>query len=259
MSKLYDYDFIIFSDIPIDNNLIEAINKINGINVIYKLIPSNIVAKKNSQFLKSLRWLYYDKLIDNYEYAYIGDVDIIISEENYPLHIQHINHMELLERPYSNVIRNKQLRMSGLHFIKVNEYLRKTESARISLMNYLKYNPLSVENNENILYKILESSKILPPETKELVASKFPWEKISFRPHHGIHLGVWRDKVKNIRKLIRLKTNYSHENHIDDYYYYKKNLQNDILFKEMVKSSGKKILKQIEAMQKDFERYLKSL
>ena len=93
-------------------------------------------------------------------------------------------------------------KLTGLHFIRPCEYY---ESVRPILDKcYKKLRNISegrepgwnsvMLNNEAILYDLVRSSGLnLPPEgTKGAVNDSRDVNSISFRPHHGIHLGIFR-------------------------------------------------------------------
>jgi len=56
-------------------------------------------------FSKISRWVIDDDNIRRYRYAYIGDIDIMICQEAKDLFESHIIHSEIIELPYSNIVR----------------------------------------------------------------------------------------------------------------------------------------------------------
>lgn len=104
------------------------------------------------------------------EYVYIGDIDIMILEDIYPFH----SHVFDKDLPYSNIIRKGKKKLTGLHFAKYNEQYPLPE------INDLVG---SIENDEELLYRIMERKKMIYSE-----------EKYEFivRYQHGIHMSFNR-------------------------------------------------------------------
>lgn len=138
--------------------------------------------KAEHQQLKCLRWIIPESFFQGFDYVYMGDVDMLICEEPISLADQHINHMNLEKLPYSNTVRPNSERMSGLHFMS-NEYFKKIEASRSFFVKKIKSG--SIYKNENFLYQLIKRSGL-----------QFPSDY--FRPHHGIHLGLWRNSPKSI-------------------------------------------------------------
>ncbi len=159
---------------------------------------------KFNQELKSLRWLVGPAHFQGFDYIYMGDIDILICKEDLPLHLQHITHSSKYNIPYSNSVRPNSERLSGLHFIIKEKYFQSTLSVIKKHATLLKGRKLGAVKNENLLYNIIRESKLpLPPG----------W----FRPHHGIHLGVWRKQ--NVR-ISEEKWNTMGRNEYVKYYKY---------------------------------------
>jgi len=122
---------------------------------------------------KTFRWYLPKSVFKGYEYGYIGDVDFAIVAET-PSFLQvHLKHCLKTGLPYSNMVRPGTKRLSGLHFICVDEY-------------FDKISPLIVGNPPNVISSNEE-------ELYNLVMKAFgSVPKDIFRPHHGIHLGLLR-------------------------------------------------------------------
>jgi hypothetical protein len=131
--------------------------------------------------LKVLRWILEEKDFLNWDNLYIGDIDILLCKEKEDLKTQHLNHCIETKLPYSNCVRPSKDRLSGLHFIKREMYYKKVENTLNKYRNIHKQGLLKNKKNENILYNIVRESGLGFPKK---------W----FRPHHGIHLGLWRQK-----------------------------------------------------------------
>lgn len=149
-----EYDAVVYVDRSISAKIKKTLMSIPGYGEKYQIIRANIRPSEiSSQMMKAYRWLIHYSIFDQYEYIYIGDIDIFICKEQLPLHEQHIKHMNAQKLCYSNVIRpckepdilsthKKQLekmgiyhsalalynqfilpkRFSGLHFVKTDTY-----------------------------------------------------------------------------------------------------------------------------------------
>lgn len=180
---------------------------------------------------KTLRWLLWDDGFLNYNYLYTVDIDMLYIREPMPLHQQHKKHMELIGLPFSNLIRIKaysplkpynllksikelgffytfknltfkriEKKLSGLHFIKVNEYykfltdrIRQEAIINLKTGKYLK--EVFFPNNEIYLYKLIESTGIdltnLGVQKNSTNMLDPTPNRLEFRPHHGIHIGAF--------------------------------------------------------------------
>lgn len=211
-------------------------------NSIIKNINSNkiIIAEeafkeypKNSNELKSLRWIIDENQYNNCDNAYIGDVDILICKEDVDIEQQHLNHCKSTLLPYSNGLRVCKNKLTGLHFIKIKEYYDITKNViKKQRENLLKGN-YSKLSNEVLLYYIIKECDI-----------GFPLEW--FRPHHGLHIGLWRRGYTNL-------TNEFKEEYKSYYKYYLQNLKNDDIFIQIKKESN---LYEIDNMEKSLSNYL---
>ena len=96
-------------------------------------------------------------------------------------------------------------KMSGLHFVKSPDYFNTLQNNIDYFINELnmiannksKENCLYNFNNEAFLYKMLQHMNITIPKltiTKDYNISANPYIN-EYRPHHGIHLGIFRNKT----------------------------------------------------------------
>jgi hypothetical protein len=131
--------------------------------------------------LKTIRWLFESSDFNGYDYTYVGDIDIIICREKESLLDQHLKHCVDINLPYSNSVRPNSKRLSGLHFVKKNEYYEKMNDVIQKYRLLLRNGRLRAAKNEETLYKMVAESGFLLPKG---------W----FRPHHGLHLHLWRGK-----------------------------------------------------------------
>lgn len=144
---------------------------------------------------KASRWVINDATIKRYRYAYIGDIDIMISRETPDLFEQHKQHAEFLGLPFSNIVRQNSKRISGLHFIRTKEYFEQTDAviSRIdaSIKNHSNIY-LNLPSDEIVLYQIAQESGLITPSLSISDNREGP-ESFHFRPHHGVHLGCFRN------------------------------------------------------------------
>jgi len=95
-------------------------------------------------------------------------------------------------------------KLSGLHFILTKQYLPAIAAVKETFINHLNnmggkngYYDIGTFNNEAFLHDMVKASGLPVPEdsTKKynLARQQQDPEYIFFRPHHGIHLGIFRE------------------------------------------------------------------
>ena len=119
-----------------------------------------------------------------------------------------------------------EYRATGLHFIKVSEYYSAIPQDHLSSIRKQIYsgdwlNRVMYPNDEVFLYKILENHNLHPEKMaiqsnscKSLDFNSYLTPE--FRPHHGIHIGIFRNPVPLEERISDLKILQS-----DAYIYYK--------------------------------------
>jgi len=162
-------------------------------------IECSLISKP--QLMKSIRWLLGSSYFKGFDYAYIGDVDFIMYDDK--ITELHLANCEKLGLPYSNSIRPNGKQMAGLHFIKCEEYFKTIDKT----INYiLKDNKIDKfmgritaedKRNEHFLYELIKNCIGFNDLETEITHGN----RMCFRPHHGIHLGVLRSKEM---KLVRI-------------------------------------------------------
>lgn len=144
-------------------------------------------------------------------------------------------------------------RASGLHFINVKQYFSVfTESKRKEYQNMI-YNGRFMRlclssNNETFLYSMLQRVGLnpdkLPVQTQSYIMLDFnnPTRE-EFRPHHGLHLGIFREdlQAKGKRKTILDSSTYTY--YID---IFKRDYLSDSLFLSLLNKSSVTIKKQFD-------------
>jgi hypothetical protein len=187
----------------------------------------------NPRKSQALRWVVWDNIFNNYDFLYTVDIDMLYIREPIPLHIQHIQHMDYIGLPISNLRREfsynpfniktlayrilharvksifqfflndkKITRLTGLHFVDIKKYysiftqeLRDKFKEDIYTDNYLKY--VMYPNDEALLACIVESldidiSKLGLQKNSTNMLDFNHTQRLEFRPHHGIHMGIFR-------------------------------------------------------------------
>jgi hypothetical protein len=142
------------------------------------------------------RWLIPQECFADFDYVFIGDIDFLILKESESLINFHLKRSEQYGLPFSNIIRplkNSQIpRLSGLHFIKTEEYYNRLNkeiirlNEKVNLLEFITSYPefYKIDNNEKFLYVLLKNhfdftDKLLIKDETQ-------------RPWHGIHLGAAR-------------------------------------------------------------------
>lgn len=166
--------------------IISMLKKEADIEVLPQYFKKNYMGHE----LKVLRWLLDQKDFLKWDNLYIGDIDILICNEFPSLETQHLNHCEKNKLQYSNSVRPNLTRLSGLHFIRRESYYKKIDSVLKKYRKLHQSGALKSSKNEEILYRIVKESGLRFPEN---------W----FRPHHGLHLGLWRNgKTPNLKRVL---------------------------------------------------------
>ena len=134
------------------------------------------------------------------------------------LHIRHpFAVSDLMQRlKYANVKKllrfffgeKVEYRATGLHFIRVKDYYSAFDSSKRQLFTNWVFNgawlkEVMYPNDEVLLYKLLEIVGLhpekLPIQTNSSISLDFDnCEREEFRPHHGIHLGIFRMSMEQI-------------------------------------------------------------
>ncbi len=102
------------------------------------------------------------------DYVYIGDADVLITEEVAPQHLDNIKKHRL---DFSNVVRQGRKRLTGLHFIAYDKMYPLPSLHGIDL---------SKCNDEDLLYQIIQRKGL-----------KMPGPEATFRPIHGLHISMY--------------------------------------------------------------------
>lgn len=207
----------------IQDNLTDDIkamlNMISSKNFIIKEnYYNNIIFSDNLNIIggasKVLKWLIPYNELSDFKYAYIGDIDMLIVNEIPSLLNNHINHMNDIKLPFSNSVRDNQKRLTGLHFIDVKKYYSKMNN----IINYYINNNsmlnmilLKYKRNEHFLYNIVMEGIGFDENLIKTNTEKY------YRPHHGTHLGIIRDRGMNINTFNELESIplYIHDEIID--------------------------------------------
>lgn len=195
---------------------------------------------------RTARWILPYEALKQFEYVYVVDIDIFYIKEPIPLHKQHLMHMKFLDLPFSNIIRNykakafspkliyqrlrdtgpshffKFLRsgilsakqLSGLHFVQVDPYYQLVQKSQKELADVIadkSYRKNALNNDEALLYEMVskagfDMSKLGTIKNSVEMLDFFNPRRAEFRPHHGIHLGIFRARKSYLPKDPVLKS-----------------------------------------------------
>lgn len=199
----------------------------------------------NKNHIRKLRWLIFEEIMLEYEAVYMGDIDIFICKEELEIFEQHRRHCEVLGLPYSNYLRTGKQKMpktlkyrlysvyknglkktvqlynnsfdykrlSGLHFVLTKPYYDKINSKLDELItefkDIIKNDEFTIDvGDESFLYNIIEKSGLeLPPVCAHgPINDPNAFNCVGFRPHHGIHLGIFRNEITIDAEIQVLKS-----------------------------------------------------
>ena len=244
-----EYDIILFLHETLEVEIKLLLEKSGLIDKV--IIRENVYAedtKMNALKAASYRWVLWDDIFLTYKYLYIVDIDMFYIREPKPLHLQHVERMQVSGLPFDNLVRKFRWKrtfralmrrikyahfhklpqfishkviadngLSGLHFIDIHsfytssnrEYLD-TIRARIKLPYY--FPEIMVANNEVLLYRIVtdlgyDCSWLGFQSSPTIMLSFADNMRKEFRPHHGIHLGIFKSQSysewsENTRKSV---------------------------------------------------------
>jgi hypothetical protein len=231
---------------------------------------------------RAIRWLFFDDRFNGYEAIYFGDIDILFCKEKGGIYHQHLKHCETLGLPYSNYIRAsakilnfglkhaiyylingryqlvisrlkksviEQNKFSGLHFVKTREYFEKIIPHIPYYLNLITENHgiINLMNDEAILFDLIARSGLglppISPSTPDL--DNLHHDNIGFRPHHGIHLGIFRSQKNMINESQVLKS-YVYESYYKQYRQMKKH---DPVFNKIISLADPFVVNLIKTME----------
>ncbi|MGZ2368719.1 hypothetical protein ACXR6G_02930 [Ancylomarina sp. YFZ004] len=274
-----EYDIVLFLYDELNQDIKKQIEKIGLTNkVVIRERCFNDCSKMTPLKSKSLRWILWDNLFENYDYLYTVDIDMFYLLEPLALHKQHIKHMKFIDLPISNLRRRsmynpyklltfafrfkhagfkgifnflsgekEEYKLTGLHFVKIKEYFNKLNFEQrqkfrnqIYTGDYFKY--VKFPNNEILLGYIVKQLGFdlnkfgVQTDSVKILDYNTP-ERSEFRPHHGIHLGIFRRSIEEINKIesdVKILNSPA-------YRYYIQKMKDDILsdniFKELIKDA----------------------
>lgn len=162
-----------------------------------KWLIKKVPKKFNSWFtrgkkIKSIRWITQPEIKS--DYTYIGDIDIPTLESG--IARMHSKHASFIKRTYSNIVRNHPTKnkITGLHFVCTQPYYKKlTAKACAPIIKQITNNswPIALLD-ECLLYILIKKFVGLPPKEVYANRGKLAWERVTYRPVHGIHMSYGR-------------------------------------------------------------------
>lgn len=143
---------------------------------------NNLKLRSYDNNISAITYRFLEEPITKCKYTYIGDIDLFITENILKFHL---NEMKKYDTIYDNKIRlENHDYLSGLHFVKTDEWYEKTKETRKKYFNKIDSTKNNTENCERILKNIvLESNIKLLDNVKENTFN---------RPAHGIHISLSR-------------------------------------------------------------------
>lgn len=209
-----EYDIKIFVDGMLSlgiKRLLEKYKLTDSVQIIENILKKDNFPSKSDMEKRCIRWLIGGDRFKEYDYVYMGDIDIYIVKEEEDLLQQHIKMIQKTRWNYSNAIRltladyykyrkkmdsRHLMRLTGLHFIKVNEYYKQIKKAQQFVLKYLLskkrirfIDDLFFKDDERCLWLIIFLSHLgFPKESYELSSD-------NIRPLHGVHFAQGREYI----------------------------------------------------------------
>jgi len=145
----------------------------------------------------AVRFITEPELAQEFDYVYIGDIDILILDED--IETKHVKNMTEYDAPFSNIVRNpmagdeKEYRLSGSHFAPTDLQYPLPE------LDGIEYtaNNSKTGDDERALYQIMERQGAMIPYN------------MTYRPVHGIHMRTHSHPFG--RRVDRSKPEFSFE------------------------------------------------
>ena len=197
----------IFVDGKLKENEKESLKLFNTDNLEikenYKLL-NEIKGNMKGGNLRIARFIIPYEEFKDFQYVYVGDIDMLIYKENPSLLESHIEHMKKIGLPFSNGIRKNSTRLTGLHFFETQPYFNKMNNIIercLSDEEYLYNLTKDCERDENFLYKIVEIGIGIGNIKNKITQDG----ELYYRPHHGVHLGLFRGNNNNNENWERVK------------------------------------------------------
>lgn len=148
-----------------------------------------------------------------------------------------------------------ETKFSGLHFIKTDEYFEKVcplidaaycELNKLACGKSKKYNLCSFNNEAFLRDIVLEAGFAdVPLSTGEPYNIETDAEKVAYRPHHGIHLGIFRSSL-----LIEAEKKIIGSAMYRDYYRQFQELEKTAAYKEICGDFSEHLNTQLQEMRK---------
>ena len=188
----------IFSETSLDPTIEEVLEFFKNKNIenfeviiLETSIDEYMVYRMKGGGIKTLiRYLIDKKYFKEFEYVYVGDIDILFLPEVESILDFHIKQLNILKLPFSNKVRiNKDgeltKRLTGLHFFKTKEYFEKINPIISRIKKDTTYRDKyleGIDRDESFLYKLNKEAFDFDP--KLVSRAQRPW--------HGLHLGITR-------------------------------------------------------------------
>lgn len=157
------------------------------------------------------RFLLGAEHLHGYDAAYFGDIDIMLAKEKDNLWDSHEAHADEQNLPYSNAVRAGKKLLTGLHYVRVGAYFEGMQKVIQKYRNKSKSGEFSRKRgqyahdyDEHILFRMIRESEL-----------DFPCG--FYRPHHGLHVGIWRYPKYGEKVTKSLTTGHAYFEYFKDY------------------------------------------
>ena len=183
----------------------QAIKAISGNPSGYTLIENYKPEYGQSAIAaKTARFTIDDDRIRSFDAAYIGDIDMLICKEDEDLFVQHWRNASSIGIPISNMIRFEKAtrRLTGLHFLVTAPYFEAMAEAIQRLDHKIASLVASGSISETWTTSVEDEEELY----KMIATARPDWiaamEPARFRPHHGTHMGHFRNPKAGSFKTI---------------------------------------------------------
>ncbi len=199
------YGVIIFCGETLADNVkktLDALKPYISFKIVENHLSFEVGSLRKGVSSAAKRWLLCSELFDQYQNVYIGDVDIYILKESPSLLEQHLTHCDTIGLDYSNARRRTHYnRVTGLHFVKSQQYFSKMRPIIEKYTRLMKENKLVYEYDELMLYDmIIEADLGICPQVMRKESRQDPLKPV-FRPTHGVHLAALRSLFVKKRRV----------------------------------------------------------
>jgi len=205
-------------------------NNKDAINILDKYFKNRYLIRETPNYnnLNGVVSRFLDIPNVKLKYTYIVDIDILVTDKNI---VQ--THKKLMEEqniPYSNIVYDVPLQMSGCIFMDTFKYYSKVERSILKFKNNPRSIHFPIYNDNRLLYLLIKDANIGLPK----------YTTFKYRPLPGIHTSVNRKYPLGNEKLGELGWAINTENYLA----YEK-FRNSDIFNEFYKYFDKQYIENV--------------